>query len=276
MSTSKIPSPISNQSASSIKNNNETQPIETNNKAEKRKTILAPHIIDVKHPCRTSSQLSQGTCFGNHFQIKIILREPNKSQICVRIFSDSILASIEPISTPKPRSVRTTSFAAVELNNDEFNSIESIDLSSLASSITMSFQSPFDGDGLDSNIGRIGEEMAYRYLLTKYHGQSSSVSIIWKNEHEESHLPYDISFIENGQTQYIEVKSTRTYHQHTFPISIHQIKTFLQEEENYFIYRKGGKAHSEPFEWLRMAANGYEWIRMAEIGSEWMGIAKKV
>jgi hypothetical protein len=29
---------------------------------------------------------------------------------------------------------------------------------------------------------------------------------------------------------------------------------------------KGEKAHSQPFEWLRMAANGWEWLRMAENG----------
>jgi hypothetical protein len=41
----------------------------------------------------------------------------------------------------------------------------------------------------------------------------------------------------NGKTQYIEVKSTRTYNQHTFPISIKEIECFLRHKENYFIYR---------------------------------------
>jgi hypothetical protein len=37
--------------------------------------------------------------------------------------------------------------------------------------------------------------------------------------------------------KYIEVKSTRTFNQHSFPLSIKQIEAFLQHEENYFIYR---------------------------------------
>ena len=36
---------------------------------------------------------------------------------------------------------------------------------------------------------------------------------------------------------------------------------------------KGEKAHSRPFEWLRMAANGSECLRMAANGSECLRMA---
>jgi hypothetical protein len=51
------------------------------------------------------------------------------------------------------------------------------------------------------------------------------------------YLPYDISLTINDKTQYIEVKSTRAYNQHIFPISINEIEWFLRHKENYFIYR---------------------------------------
>jgi hypothetical protein len=85
--------------------------------------------------------------------------------------------------------------------------------------------------------GRIGEEMVYRYLLNQYRDHFNSVSIVWENQCGESYSPYDISLTINGKIQYIEVKSTRTYNQHSFPISINEIECFLRCKENYFIYR---------------------------------------
>jgi hypothetical protein len=76
--------------------------------------------------------------------------------------------------------------------------------------------------------------MVYRYLLRIH---PPPVNIKWLNQKMESQLPYDIRLTKNGKTSYIEVKSTRTCDQHTFPLSINQIETFLQQRENYFIYR---------------------------------------
>ena len=36
---------------------------------------------------------------------------------------------------------------------------------------------------------------------------------------------------------------------------------------------KGGKFHSGPFEWLRVAASGREWLRVAGNGCEWQRVA---
>jgi len=74
-------------------------------------------------------------------------------------------------------------------------------------------------------------------LLSKYSDHLNSVSIKWENQYKEIHRPYDISLTTNGITHYIEVKSTRTYNQHIFPLSINQIESFLKHKENYFIYR---------------------------------------
>jgi hypothetical protein len=119
--------------------------------------------------------------------------------------------------------------------------MELIDISSITTSNSVLFESPFDGtgdnEGSDLLTGRIGEEMVYRYLLNKYYDQLNSVSIVWENQYGETYSPHDISLTINGKTQYIEVKSTRTYNQHMFPLSINQIESFLRHKENYFIYR---------------------------------------
>ncbi|CAM4802546.1 unnamed protein product [Rotaria magnacalcarata] len=89
----------------------------------------------------------------------------------------------------------------------------------------------------DLKTGYIGEQMVYNYLMNKYRHHPNPVTIKWLNQTRESNLPYDIILIESGKTHYIEVKSTRTHTQHTFPLSIHQIETFIKQRENYFIYR---------------------------------------
>ncbi len=79
--------------------------------------------------------------------------------------------------------------------------------------------------------------MVYRYLLNEHRNHPPPVIIKWLNEKNDSQLSFDIRLTKNGKTSYIEVKSTRTRDQHTFPLSIRQIETFLQQRENYFIYR---------------------------------------
>ncbi len=136
---------------------------------------------------------------------------------------------------------RTPASAFIELEDEQFDNIELINMSSITASSSELFQGLSDGtgecDGLDLYTGRIGEQMVYKYLLNEYRNHSDPVTIKWLNQNRESHLPYDILLQQNGKTHYIEVKSTRTYNQHIFPLSINQIETFLQQRENYFIYR---------------------------------------
>ncbi|CAF2935268.1 unnamed protein product [Rotaria sp. Silwood2] len=112
---------------------------------------------------------------------------------------------------------RPLTSAFIESEGEQLNNIELIDVSSITTSNLVLFQSPFDGTGecddLDLITGRI------------------------ENLYGETHRPYDISLTKHGITHYIEVKSTRTYNQHIFPLSINQIETFLKHKENYFIYR---------------------------------------
>jgi len=121
------------------------------------------------------------------------------------------------------------------------HNIQLIDISSISTSSSTQTKNSLSRiagyDDLDLITGIIGEQIVYEYLLNEHDHQSNLVSIKWENEHEESHLPYDILLIINGKKHYIEVKSTRTFNQHSFPLSINQIEAFLQHEEDYFIYR---------------------------------------
>lgn len=114
--------------------------------------------------------------------------------------------------------------------------LQSIHIDSIAMPNRILYPSPFNRNSADETsdreTGRIGEKMVYEHLVNEYPNHL----IIWKNQHVESGLPYDILLEINGKTQYIEVKSTRTYNQHIFPISINEIKYFLRNERNYVIY----------------------------------------
>ncbi len=129
----------------------------------------------------------------------------------------------------------------IQSPGEQYSSMELIDIASITTSNSVLFQSPLDGTGdgevSDLITGRIGEEMVYRHLLNEHRDQLNLVSIVWENQHGESYSPHDISLTINGKTQYIEVKSTRTYNQHMFPLSINQIESFLRHKKNYFIYR---------------------------------------
>jgi hypothetical protein len=129
----------------------------------------------------------------------------------------------------------------IESEGEQLNSIELIDVSSITTSNSVLFQSLSNGsgeyEGSDLDTGRIGEQMVYKYLINEYRDHPNPVTIRWENQYKETQLPYDILLSENGKIHYIEVKSTRTYNQHIFPISINQIETFLRCKENYFIYR---------------------------------------
>ncbi len=127
--------------------------------------------------------------------------------------------------------MRSLSSVGIESDNEQ---LDLIDISSISTSATYSMNRTGD---FDLMTGILGEYIVYQYLLNKYPYQSNSDSIKWENEHEESHLPYDILLIINGNKNYIEVKSTRASNRHSFPLSIHQIEAISEHTENYFIYR---------------------------------------
>ncbi|CAF3761406.1 unnamed protein product [Adineta steineri] len=92
------------------------------------------------------------------------------------------------------------------------------------------------GTEADRITGRQGEEFVFQYLKWKY----PSNTIEWINENNESGSPYDIRMIvksENDRIEHIEVKTTRSHDQNTFPVSIGEVEYLLQHPSNYFIYR---------------------------------------
>ncbi|CAF0977112.1 unnamed protein product [Adineta steineri] len=148
---------------------------------------------------------------------------------------------IQNMRPRKENEERLSTSVFIGSSENSVDDIEFIDICSITDSSLMSFAnlSHITGecDASDLDTGRIGEEMVYKYLLKEHREQSNSVIIKWLNQNRETHLPYDILLKKNGKTYYIEVKSTRAYNQHIFPLSINQIETLLQQRENYFIYR---------------------------------------
>jgi Holliday junction resolvase-like predicted endonuclease len=124
-----------------------------------------------------------------------------------------------------------------------FNHLNLIDLSTISNSSSAPIKTSFNrnqngGNGeIDMQTGLTGEQLVYEYLLNKYHDQLDSVSIEWLNKNKETSFPYDIILTENGIKYYIEVKATRSNNQHTFFLSINQMKAILEHGDNYYIYR---------------------------------------
>jgi hypothetical protein len=88
----------------------------------------------------------------------------------------------------------------------------------------------------DAVIGRRGEELVYKYLQWKYPDEK----IEWINEYSESGKPFDIRMIRKqtkDQDDLIEVKTTRSLTQNTFQISIGEIESLIENQNNYHIYR---------------------------------------
>jgi hypothetical protein len=144
----------------------------------------------------------------------------------------SILEAIEEIFPTINKLMRSLSSVSIEFDDEQ---LDLIDISSISTSSRYPLNRTGGSDELMTGIH--GEYIVYQYLLNKYRNQSNKVLIEWKNEREESHLPYDILLFLNGTKNYIEVKSTRTSNRHSFPLSIHQIEAILEHTENYFIYR---------------------------------------
>lgn len=89
---------------------------------------------------------------------------------------------------------------------------------------------------MDAITGRQGEILVFQYLKQ----MNPQAEIKWMNEEKESYRPYDISIKTNSEDQheeFIEVKTTRSIDQYTFPISIGEVQWLLKNPSNYFIYR---------------------------------------
>lgn len=89
----------------------------------------------------------------------------------------------------------------------------------------------------DAITGRQGEALIFQYLKRVY----PTAQIKWMNDEKESYAPYDISIKINSEgdehEEFIEVKTTRSIDQYTFPISIGEVQWLLKHPANYFIYR---------------------------------------
>ncbi|CAF2995219.1 unnamed protein product [Rotaria socialis] len=144
---------------------------------------------------------------------------------------------IQFMNSPIDQYKRAVSSVWISSEDEQLDKIELTDLASNSVSLEDPFNGTEEFEGSYLNTGYIGEQMVYNYLVNKYRYHPNPVAIKWLNQTGESNLPYDIILTEPGKTHYIEVKSTRTHTQHAFPLSIHQIETFLRERENYFIYR---------------------------------------
>ncbi|CAF4350305.1 unnamed protein product, partial [Rotaria sp. Silwood2] len=88
------------------------------------------------------------------------------------------------------------------------------------------------GDVVDSNTGRQGEEIVFRFLQWKHPDEY----VERMNAKQESCLPYDIEIRTINHIELIEVKTTRIHDQHTFQISIGEIECLLANPINYHIY----------------------------------------
>ncbi len=157
-----------------------------------------------------------------------------------RGYIDSTNEKLERNSNKRKRKRLPASNNSVD---ETFTHLDLIDLSSISNSSSASIKTSFNrnrsgGNGeMDMRTGFIGEEFVYEYLKKKYSFQTDSISIKWEDENGESHLPHDILLIENGIKRYIEVKATRSMNQHTFLMSMNQMKAILQNGDNYHIYR---------------------------------------
>ncbi|CAI0380265.1 unnamed protein product [Linum tenue] len=80
--------------------------------------------------------------------------------------------------------------------------------------------------------GRLGEELAFRYLKGIY----GEEAVRWVNEHSETRLPYDILTVgEEHGGQYFEVKATQSAHKDWFYISAFEWQFAVEKGDAYTI-----------------------------------------
>ena len=115
--------------------------------------------------------------------------------------------------------------------NIQISDLDDLDLSQVSVTIDGMKTTTTEDDVI---TGRQGEQLVYRMLQNEH----PLGKVVWVNGEGESGSPYDIYVnLDNGEKEYIEVKTTRVFHQHAFPVSIGEAQFFLKHPENYFIYR---------------------------------------
>jgi hypothetical protein len=159
------------------------------------------------------------------FLVNTAKRKSNEGQInrphAPLVFTDSI-----SLPSPSFEQIIVSSLT----NFDPFPSGSSTD-----ESVTTNLFPPTSSEA-DLITGRQGEELVFRFLQWKYPNEI----IEWFNQNGESGRAYDIRRIiktENNREELIEVKTTRSFDQNTFPISIGEVEYLLEYPTNYFIYR---------------------------------------
>ena len=118
------------------------------------------------------------------------------------------------------------------------STLTDLDLFTSTSSIDDSVTTPFRPVVSEADVitGRQGEEFVFQYLKWKHPNEN----VAWINEKTESGGPYDIHMIvksEDNREEFIEVKTTRSIDQNTFPVSIGEVEYLLKHPLNYSIYR---------------------------------------
>jgi hypothetical protein len=162
------------------------------------------------------------------------------------------LEADENTANPKPEPERLPPRSIPDLmplpRNDLAGKVQSIvikdlsdlDFSLFASTTNKAISIPnFDTDG---HAGRVGEQIVFHVLKREY----PTAKVTWENETTESMGPYDICIEhENGEKEFIEVKTTRLQTENSFFISGQEVKFFLDHPENSSIYRV---YHADPIE----------------------------
>merc|ERR1719378_11199 len=100
-----------------------------------------------------------------------------------------------------------------------------------------------DGEEGNVEVGRWGEELVYKHLLSRLKKPDSGiVQVSWGNKFGESGMPYDIVVRQQtpggeSETVYVEVKATRSSQKQLFEISPNEVQFALDQKEHYHLFR---------------------------------------
>ena len=109
--------------------------------------------------------------------------------------------------------------------------------------ITQFSKTETDSNEFTKLIGKIGEEIIYKYLCDQHEAKVKAKNIVieWINCNDEAGQPYDIKITHpDGKVVYIEVKSTGGHEKKEFEISSQQLKFALEQGSNFHLYRISG------------------------------------
>ncbi|CAF3404047.1 unnamed protein product [Rotaria socialis] len=201
------------------KDNNST---DDDNKSSKSYSNNQSH--DQEHVVQRSTTTEHNGEISNAHETNNEERRPNKGPY---VQSQAPIAFSGPILSA---SANFEDVAVSTLTNIDLDAFTSTDNSS-----NISASHPI-GTEADRITGRLGEELVFRYLQSKYPDDD----IKWMNQDAEHGTPYDIHLIvksDNNQERFIEVKTTRSFDHNSFPVSIGEVEHLLQHPSNYYIYR---------------------------------------